>query len=203
VSPEAFARPEQIAYFKTLARQLSVAVDNAALHSRATNLSYHDPLTDLFNRRYLEEALENELNRAARYGLPLSVNIVDVDHFKRYNDSYGHARGDVVLRMVAQRIREHTRRADILIRYGGEEFVVILPLTTKPQAQLVAEKLRTAVAATVIGGEGGGSAPDVTVSVGVATFPEDAATAPALLQAADAALYRAKERGRNRVEVFS
>jgi diguanylate cyclase (GGDEF)-like protein len=200
--PAAFAKPEQTAYFNALGRQLSIAFDNATLHSRAMDLSYHDALTGFFNRRYLDDALENEVNRAKRYGLPLSVNMVDIDHFKEYNDTYGHARGDEILRVVADKIREQTRRADILIRYGGEEFVVILPLTSKAHARLVAEKLRGAVAATVTKAVGPRSTPEVTVSVGVATFPEDASGAPELLRAADAALYQAKERGRNRVEVF-
>jgi diguanylate cyclase (GGDEF)-like protein len=201
-APDAFEKPEQVAYYKTLGRQLSVAFENAAVHSRAMDLSYHDALTDLFNRRYLEEALDSEVSRASRYGLSLSLNMVDIDHFKEYNDTYGHARGDDVLRAVAQRIRDHTRRADILIRYGGEEFVVILPLATKAQARLVAEKLRAAVAATVIDGRNDRSKPAVTVRVGVATYPEDATSAVNLLRAADTALYRAKDRGRNRVEVF-
>jgi diguanylate cyclase (GGDEF)-like protein len=201
--PDAFAKPEQTAYFNALGRQLSIAFDNATLHSRAMDLSYHDALTGFFNRRYLEDALENEISRAKRYGLPLSVNMVDIDHFKEYNDTYGHARGDEILRVVADKIREQTRRADILIRYGGEEFVVILPLTSKTHARLVAEKLRGAVAATVTDAAGPRATPEVTVSVGVATFPEDASNAPELLRAADAALYQAKELGRNRVEVSS
>jgi diguanylate cyclase (GGDEF)-like protein len=202
-SPSAFSKREQIGYFVSLGRQLSTAVDNAMLHLRAMDMSYHDTLTDLFNRRYLDEALESEIHRAARYGLGLSVNMIDIDRFKEYNDAYGHTRGDEILRMVAQQIREHTRRADILIRYGGEEFVAILPKTTKTQGKLVAEKLRAAVAATVIDGVAGRPCPSVTISVGVASFPDDSSTAIGLLQAADAALYAAKDLGRNRVEVFN
>ncbi len=161
-------------------------------------MSYQDMLTGLFNRRYLEEALETEARRAARYGLPLSLAMIDIDYFKAYNDTHGHSRGDDVLRMVARRLREQTRSADIVARYGGEEFAVILPMTAKPHARLVAEKLRTAVAALAIDGSEG-----LTVSIGVATFSEDASAASGLLEAADAALYHAKARGRNRVEIFS
>jgi diguanylate cyclase (GGDEF)-like protein len=199
-SPSAFAERE-LAYFTAVGKQLSIALDNATMHQRATELSYHDGLTGLFNRRYLEEALETEARRAARYNLPLSINMVDIDHFKAYNDAHGHTRGDDVLRTVARRLREHIRNADIIARYGGEEFVILLPMTTKAHARLVGEKLRAAIAATPIGNEGGNER--LTISVGVATFPGDASTAVGLLQAADAALYAAKDAGRNRVEVFN
>ena len=201
VSPSAFSERE-LAYFTAIGKQLSIALDNATLHRRATELSYHDPLTGLFNRRYLEEALETEVRRAGRYALPLSLNMLDIDHFKGFNDTFGHTRGDEVLRAVSQRLREQTRNADIVTRYGGEEFVVILPMTTKPHARLVAEKLRAAIAAAVIAGAGPDGA-RITISVGVSTFPEDSSTATGLVQAADAALYAAKDRGRNRVEAFN
>ncbi len=202
VSPSAFSERE-LAYFTAIGKQLSIALDNATQHHRAMELSYHDALTGLFNRRYLEEALETEIRRAARYTVPLSLNMVDIDHFKVYNDTHGHTRGDEVLRLVAQRLREQTRTADIVTRFGGEEFVLILPMTTKPHARLVAEKLRAVIASAAIdAGEPGGKA-RLTISVGVSTFPGDAATASGLLQAADAALYAAKDRGRNRVEAFN
>jgi hypothetical protein len=198
-APGAFSERE-LAYFTAVGKQLSIALENAAMHQRATELSYIDPLTGLFNRRYLEEALDTEVRRAARYSLPLAVNMVDIDHFKIYNDTHGHTRGDEALRAVARRLREQIRNADIIARYGGEEFVIILPMTTKPHARLVAEKLRTAIAATVIDP----ADPDarLTISVGVAAFPSDSSTVMGLLQAADAALYAAKDAGRNRVEAF-
>jgi diguanylate cyclase (GGDEF)-like protein len=197
VSPSAFSERE-LAYFTAVGKQLSIALDNATLLQKATELSYRDPLTDLFNRRYLEEALETEVRRAARYNLPLSVTMADIDYFKAYNDRYGHSKGDQVLRAVATRLREQTRNADIVTRYGGEEFVIIFPMTTKAHARLVAEKLRAAVAVMKIDGS-----TELTVSIGVATFPNDASTAIGLVQAADAALYAAKDAGRNRVEVFN
>jgi diguanylate cyclase (GGDEF)-like protein len=202
VSPSAFSERE-LAYFTAIGKQLSIALDNATIHRRATELSYHDALTGLFNRRYLEEALETEIRRASRYDLPFSLNMVDIDHFKRYNDAHGHTRGDDALRVVARRLREQTRNADIVTRYGGEEFLIILPMTTKPHARLVAEKLRSAIASTVIDGGAGGPEISLTISVGVATFPNDSSTATGLLQAADAALYAAKDRGRNRIEAFN
>lgn len=202
VSPSAFSERE-LAYFTAIGKQLGIALDNATLHRRATELSYHDALTGLFNRRYLEEALDTEVRRAGRYDLPLSLNMVDIDHFKNFNDTYGHSRGDDVLRLVGQRLREQTRNADIVTRYGGEEFLVILPMTTKPHARLVAEKLRGAIAGAVIPGREPGQEARITISVGVSTFPEDSSTAIGLVEAADAALYAAKDRGRNRVEAFN
>src|SRR5207253_7518758 len=151
---------------------LSIDLDNATPHRRATEPSYREPLTGLFSRRYLEEALETEVRRAGRDALPLSLNMLDIDHFKGFNDTFGHTRGDEVLRAVSLRLREQTRNADIVTRYGGEEFVVILPMPTKPHARLVAEKLRAAIAAAVIAGAGADSA-RITISVGVSTFPED------------------------------
>lgn len=201
-SPSAFSA-RQLAYFTAIGKQLTIALDNATLHRRATELSYRDALTGLFNRRYLEESLETEVRRAARYDSPLSLNMIDIDHFKSYNDAHGHSRGDEVLRVVAQRLREQTRTADIVARYGGEEFVVILPMTTKPHARLVAEKLRAAIASTIADRAEAGSDVPLTISVGVSSFPGDASTATGLLQAADAALYAAKDRGRNRVEAFN
>jgi diguanylate cyclase (GGDEF)-like protein len=200
-SPSAFSERE-LAYFTAVGKQLGIALDNATLHRRATELSYHDAVTGLFNRRYLEEALETEIRRAQRYDLPLSLNMIDIDHFKRYNDAHGHTRGDEALRLVAHRLRENTRTADIVARYGGEEFVVILPTTTKAHARLVAEKLRVAIASTTVD-DGSGEDTHLTISVGVSTFPTDAATATGLLQAADAALYAAKDLGRDRVETFN
>jgi diguanylate cyclase (GGDEF)-like protein len=197
VSPSAFSERE-LAYFTAVGKQLSIALDNATLLQKATELSYRDPLTDLFNRRYLEEVLETEVRRAARYNLPLSVTMADIDYFKAYNDRYGHSKGDQVLRAVATRLREQTRNADIVTRYGGEEFLIIFPMTTKAHARLVAEKLRSAVAVMKVEGS-----TELTVSIGVATFPSDASTAIGLVQAADAALYAAKDAGRNRVEVFN
>jgi diguanylate cyclase (GGDEF)-like protein len=202
-SPAAFTRGEQRAYFAALCKQLGTALDNATLHGQAKELSYQDALTGLFNRRYLEHALEVEVHRAARHALSLSLAMVDVDHFKAYNDAHGHARGDEVLRVIAQSLGKQTRSADIVARYGGEEFVVILPMTTKPQARLVAEHLRAAVAGIALDDPTTGHTIRLTISLGVAAFPVDASTAIGLLQAADAALYEAKDRGRNRVEVFS
>jgi len=190
------------AYFKAVGRQLSIALDNATVLNRATDMSLRDPLTGLFNRRYLEEVLETEVRRAGRYNLPLAVTMIDVDHFKAYNDRHGHPRGDEALREVAQRLRDQVRRTDIVTRYGGEEFAVVLPVTSKAHARLIGEKLRAAIAAIPFGAARERSGDPLTISVGVAACPDDATTVSDLLRASDAALYAAKRGGRNRVELF-
>jgi diguanylate cyclase (GGDEF)-like protein len=164
------------------------------------SLSYLDPLTEIANRRYFDTILEQEWSRAARDGSELSLILVDVDHFKRLNDTYGHQRGDECLKLVASAIAGASQRAaDCAARYGGEEFVVILPGTNAAGAAHTAERVRAAV-------EGLGFAHEassfgvVTASIGVATLAPRMGTAIGdLVAAADRALYRAKEGGRNRV----
>lgn len=200
-TPGAFSE-RQTAYFTAVAKQLAVAVENAQLFLKTKELTYRDAVTELFNRRYFEEALEREVRRAVRYNLPLSLLLADIDHFKIYNDTNGHHQGDNVLKEVAARITENTRQVDIVARYGGEEFVVILPMTSKTHARLVAEKLRRSVEETKVPGEEVLPGGRLTISLGLAAYPEDASNPTGLIQAADAALYTAKRRGRNRAEMF-
>lgn len=200
-TPGAFSE-RQTAYFTAVAKQLAIALQNAQLFIKTRELGYRDPLTGLFNRRYFEEALEREVRRAIRYNLPLSLLIADIDHFKIYNDNQGHHQGDNLLREVTARLTENTRQVDIVARFGGEEFVVILPMTTKTHARLVAEKLRRSVEETKIPGEEILPGGRLTISLGLAAYPEDASHPTGLIQAADAALYVAKRKGRNRTEMF-
>ncbi len=167
-----------------------------------TVIAYRDALTGLFNRRYFEEALDREVRRGIRYNLPVALLIADIDHFKIYNDSQGHHEGDNVLKEVTTRLTENTRQVDIVARIGGEEFVVILPMTTKTHARLAAEKLRRSVEVTKIPGEEVLPGGRLTISLGLAAYPEDASDPTGLLQTADAALYTAKRKGRNRTEMF-
>jgi diguanylate cyclase (GGDEF)-like protein len=195
-TPSAFSERE-VAFFTVVADQLTIAVENASLYQKTRELSYRDGLTGLFNRRYFEEALGQELHRAERYRMPLSLIMADIDHFKRYNDTHGHPTGDQALKAVASILTETTRRADVVARYGGEELVLILPLTPKDSALLVAEKLRGAIENAAFP-EG-----RLTISLGVATYPKDGTSSPDLIKAADDALYQAKQAGRNRVVVAS
>jgi diguanylate cyclase (GGDEF)-like protein len=167
---------------------------------RYQGMAQTDGLTGLFNHRRSQELLHDEAVRSARYHRPLSVLMVDIDSFKQYNDAYGHPTGDGLLRSISRILTESVRATDHVGRYGGEEFVVILPETTGSDAQLLAERLRAAVeAAWFAAGEG--YVIQKTVSIGVAAFPRDATTAAELLRQVDAALYRAKTCGKNRVEM--
>jgi diguanylate cyclase (GGDEF)-like protein len=182
----------------SFAGQASVAIENVLLHQETRQLSITDGLTGVWNRRYLELTLRKEIERAQRFGRPISVLMIDIDRFKRVNDRLGHRRGDEVLVEVTRRlIGELRANIDVVGRYGGEEFVVILPETPAAGSRVVAEKIRSAVRDEPFRGPEDVS---VTISVGVATYPEDAASAEDLIQAADTAMYRAKAAGRDRVE---
>jgi two-component system cell cycle response regulator len=158
-------------------------------------LSRVDDLTGTYNRRHVEEHLATALNGARRHHQPLSILFIDVDGFKRVNDELGHQVGDAVLRMVAQRIRLTFRSEDVVGRWGGEEFLAVLPMTPLPGAVAVAERLRLAIADTPV--KTGGHTVAVTVSIGCAG--DEKGEVEALLREADVALYRAKQGGRNRV----
>ena len=157
------------------------------LHESLKQQSIRDPLTGLYNRRQLEETLELELHRAARRNEPLSVVMFDVDHFKRYNDTYGHDAGDTVLRALSGVIKRHIRAGDLAYRVGGEEFLLLQPGMGAADAVRRAETLRETAAALKLGGLGG-----VTISLGVASYPDHAQVSADLLKRADEALYRAK-----------
>jgi diguanylate cyclase (GGDEF)-like protein len=182
----------------TIAEQLALALGNARLRESLRRQSVLDPLTGLFNRRHFDAALKRELARARRKNVPVSLVLVDIDHFKRVNDDYGHAIGDAVLRTIAQQLRLGIREGDIACRYGGEEMVLLLPECTAADASKRAEAIRVALAAITPNPEGEGPE-SVTASFGVAAYPVHAQDAEALFWAADKALYRAKQYGRNRV----
>jgi diguanylate cyclase (GGDEF)-like protein len=164
------------------------------LHDKAVR----DALTGLYNRRYLEESLEREVSRAKRSGLPFGVMMMDIDHFKRCNDTFGHVAGDAVLRAVGQHVLSLTRSEDILCRYGGEEFVLVMTHASQRAVWERAEALRLGVQGLKVEQESRQIGP-VTLSIGVAMLPDHGDSGQAVLQAADAALYQAKRAGRNRV----
>jgi diguanylate cyclase (GGDEF)-like protein/PAS domain S-box-containing protein len=169
------------------------------MHDRLRDQSTHDALTGLHNRRYLEESFARELIAAVRHRHPVSVIMGDIDHFKAVNDHHGHQAGDEVLRAFGQLIRRHARGSDICCRYGGEEFLLVLPRMARADAMRRAEQLRAELAAAAV--RCGAATIFVTASFGVASFPDNGDTAERLIAAADGAMYEAKAGGRNRVNV--
>ena len=181
-----------------VAAHAHIVLENSRLFDRIKNLSIRDSLTELFNHRHSLELLSNELHRVGRYEGGIGVLMIDIDHFKAVNDAHGHQAGDHVLREISRRLRDGLRAVDSLGRYGGEEFLIILPHTTEEDARQTAERLRRAIADEPF--RAAGHEFQVTVSIGVSSYPSSAADTPdALIGEADAALYRAKQAGRNRV----
>jgi diguanylate cyclase (GGDEF)-like protein len=186
--------------FAYLAGQATLSIENVDLHETVQQQAVTDELTGLFNVRQFHSRLDNEIDRAERFGTPLSLVMLDIDKFKAVNDTYGHQQGDRVLVEVARVLRRLSRDVDLPARYGGEEMAVILPQTDLGGAELGAERMRAAIEAMQIPRLDGGGMLPITASFGVASFPAQAADKTALIAAADAALYRAKRGGRNRVE---
>jgi diguanylate cyclase (GGDEF)-like protein/PAS domain S-box-containing protein len=178
--------------------QLSLAIANLQLRETLRSQAIRDPLTSLYNRRYMDETLVRELSRVKRKGAPLSVIMIDIDHFKRLNDTAGHAAGDVLLKRVAQHLMASVRREDVACRYGGEEFALIMPELSLEGAVERAERLRREIEDLSVELNGDRVGP-VTASFGVACCPTHGYSGEALLHLADKALYQAKSQGRNRV----
>jgi diguanylate cyclase (GGDEF)-like protein len=184
----------ELLLLRTVADQVTIAVSHARLFAQSQQQALTDGLTGCFNRRSFELQLEKDLHHATRTRQSLSLIMIDVDHFKRVNDSFGHDTGDVALRMIADGLREGLRGGDTASRYGGEEFTVILPQADLAGALLAAERLRVRIETTEFPRVG-----TLTISLGVATFPLQASSRDSLVTAADRALYEAKRSGRNRV----
>ncbi len=184
----------------TVGDQIALSISNLRLRDALRQQSVRDPLTGLFNRRYLEESMELEMRRAVRNSRPLSVLMLDLDHFKRFNDSFGHDAGDTMLREFSTVLKGAVRGGDIACRYGGEEFALILPEASLEVSRARAERLRESVKHMNVHNRGQGLG-NVTVSIGIAAFPEHGGDLETLLKAADSALYSAKGAGRDRVEV--
>lgn len=170
------------------------------LNKRLEELSITDGLTGLYNHRHFYLKIEEEMKRAERYGHPLSLIIADIDHFKHYNDAHGHPAGDALLKGISSCIKGNARGQDLVARYGGEEFSIILPETGKEAAVMVAERIRRCVSGQPFPYKEPQPGGNLTISLGVATFPVDSGDVKGLVDMADSALYRAKEGGRNRVE---
>ena len=175
----------------------AASLDNLRLAENLEKLAVTDDLTQVFNYRYLKSALRREVKRATRFKQPLSLLMVDVDNLKHYNDRNGHVRGSFLLREIAQLFAKQVRSWDLVAKYGGDEFTVILPQTERAGAVTVGERLRAAVEEHTFPLAAKGS---ITVSLGIANYPEDGDSVTGLIEASDRALYLAKRNGRNRVE---
>ena len=185
---------EEKRLFSTFASYSAQAIENTMLYKSKEHLSVTDGLTGLYNHRHFQEQLEVEVKRAQRYDLSLSLIMIDLDHFKEFNDTYGHLEGDGLLRKIAQILKSSLRETDLVARYGGEEFSVILPETDKEGASIAAERVRKTISEQTFGEVGA----KMTISLGVASYPDDACLRADLIRQADEALYRAKREGRNR-----
>jgi diguanylate cyclase (GGDEF)-like protein len=177
------------------ANHAALSIQNARLFAETQRLAVTDPLTELYNRRFLYELGRREFERARRYDHPMSVLVIDLDLFKQINDTYGHSTGDQALRIIAEHMQLGLRSTDVLGRYGGDEFFALLVETDLQEALAVAERLSTQVKKTCIAVEGGYL--ELTTSIGAATMTADTINLDELINAADEALYRAKNAGRN------
>jgi diguanylate cyclase (GGDEF)-like protein len=189
---------QDIQYITRIVRFASIALENASLFRQATT----DRMTGLFSHHFFEKTLDEELERARRYKSTFSLVMFDIDHFKKFNDAYGHLQGDRIIREIAKLLCKSIRQVDFPARYGGEEFAVILPAVDVKGATVVAERLRKRVETFAFPSSDGGAALHVTISVGVTEFEAESAYAPSeIIREADRALYQSKERGRNMVTV--
>jgi diguanylate cyclase (GGDEF)-like protein len=187
---------QEIQYITRIVRFASIAIENASLFRQATT----DRMTGLFSHHFFEKTLDEELERARRYKSTFSLVMFDIDHFKIFNDTYGHLQGDRIIRDIAKLLCKSIRQVDFPARYGGEEFAVILPAVDVKGALVVAERLRKKVESFAFPSSDGGASLHVTISVGVTEFDAESAYAPSeIIREADRALYQSKENGRNMV----
>ncbi|MHB1361893.1 MAG: sensor domain-containing diguanylate cyclase [Thermoleophilia bacterium] len=185
---------------KSISSRIAAAIENVKLHEKTRELSLHDPLTNLANRRLMAAELEKTMARSKRSGNPFSLIMLDLDHFKQYNDHFGHASGDILLVQLSGLIRDEIRSIDLAVRYGGEEFLIILPDTGMAEALEVAERIRARTSVTAFACSESMTTTGITVSLGVSTWDKGISSEEILIARADTALYRAKANGRNRVE---
>jgi len=188
-----------------LERSIRYAIERNRLLQQIRELAIRDTLTGLYNRRELNRFLAYELIKSQRYKHPFSLLLMDIDHFKEINDSFGHRTGDEILKQVAQLLLSHTRGCDLPARYGGDEFIIVLPETPAGQAWYGAERIRKVVAALTIQVSNGNKPVEkfeITISIGIAEYPDDATTGEALIDLADLALYQAKQQGCNQVVCY-
>jgi len=184
----------------SFAEQIGLSIANIRLREMLKRQSIRDPLTGAFNRRYLDEVFERELRRAERANQTVGVIMMDLDHFKNFNDTFGHNAGDVALQALGSILLKHVRSQDVVCRYGGEEFIILLPGVSEAGTGSRADEIRSKVKEQDITYEGRPLA-KISVSAGVSAFPKHGTTPGQLIAAADGALYAAKKAGRDRVEI--
>jgi len=198
---EEYFKPDVVQILNTMVENASVAVARSMLYLKMEKLATTDGLTGLHNHRTFQEITAREFERAKRHGRPLSMLLTDIDHFKNFNDTYGHPVGDLVLREIAGCIKSAVRATDFPARYGGEEFAVVLPETAEQGAMAIAERIRQTVEARVI--ESGKNKLRVTISIGCVTYPTYGLTQQEIIDCSDKALYASKKGGRNRVTLYN
>jgi two-component system, cell cycle response regulator len=189
----------QISRLIIMATASALSLALVARSQKLLQLATTDPLTGMHNRGYVDDRFAIELSRARRYGKPLTIAVIDADHFKLLNDAHGHASGDLVLKRIGETLRNSFRQSDTAGRYGGEEFVVILPETDIETAQRKLESLRESIASAPIALAARGERVHITISAGLSSFPQDAEDASELFALADERMFQAKREGRNRV----
>lgn len=196
----------EIRILKAFLQSASIIYENMLLYHKLVKLyrikeqeAITDPLTGTFNYRFFRTQIERELMRSSRHQKPFSIAMIDIDNFKQYNDTHGHINGDRILKLVANALVDHTRKSDIVARYGGDEFIIIFPELGKDKARIIAEKLCQTIQETNFPRSKSYPEINLTISLGVSTFPDDGKEEKLLVQKADEALYQAKESGRNTV----
>jgi diguanylate cyclase (GGDEF)-like protein len=191
----------ELQLLKTIMANVTTALTKARMYTEMEKLATIDGLTQIANHRKFQDIVTTELERSQRYTTPMTLLLMDIDHFKKFNDTYGHPVGDLVLQMVAKTLQASIRNTDYCARYGGEEFVVVLIQADESQSRILAERIRKAVEGLQIHNDG--KELRVTVSIGSATYPYDAQSKQELIDNADKAMYASKQNGRNRVSFFS
>jgi len=194
---------DEVSLISSLANQAVLAIENARLYLQVKEQAITDGLTGLYNHRYFQLRFSEEFAHCLRYGNDLAVIMLDIDHFKQYNDTYGHIAGDLALKEIANLARVSVRENDMVARYGGEEFVIILPMTNLEGAKIVAERIRESVKNCKFLGDLNAPQVTITVSLGISAFASRHENRELLLREADIALYRSKETGRDQAILYT